>query len=72
LNALEISATIAGLRHINLAMNMRNNMSPYERRVRELEEEGLTTSDAQSVADVEFELLPAYDDYYKIVEGTLR
>jgi len=51
---------------------MRNNMSTYERRVRELEEEGLTTSDAQSVADVEFELLPAYDDYYKIVEGTLR
>jgi hypothetical protein len=47
-------------------------MTPYEKRVRELEEEGLTTSDAQSVADVEFESLPAYDDYYKILQTTLR
>lgn len=47
-------------------------MTPYEKRVRELEEEGLTTSDAQAVADVEFETLPAYDDYYKIFQGTLR
>lgn len=29
----------------------------YAERVRELEEEGLTTSDAQGVADVEFELV---------------
>jgi hypothetical protein len=29
--------------------------SPYARRVRQLEDEGLTTSDAQGVADVEFE-----------------
>jgi hypothetical protein len=47
-------------------------MTPYEKRVRELEEEGLTTSDAQAVADVEFESFSAYDDYYKIFQGTLR
>lgn len=29
-------------------------MNAYEKRVRELEDEGLTTSDAQSAADVEF------------------
>ncbi len=53
-------------------MTMRNNMTPYQKRVQELEAEGLTTSDAQAIADMEFELFPAYDDYYKIVEGTLR
>lgn len=31
-----------------------NNSAAYEKRVRELEKEGLTTSDAQSAADVEF------------------
>lgn len=30
-------------------------MTPYEKRVAELEEEGLTRSDAQAVADMEFE-----------------
>lgn len=29
-------------------------MTPYEARVRELEEEGCCTSDAQGIADVEF------------------
>jgi hypothetical protein len=38
-------------------------MTPYEKRVRELEEEGLTTSDAQSVADMEFEAM-SIPDYY--------
>ena len=31
-----------------------NPMADYEKRVRELEDEGLETSDAQGVADVEF------------------
>lgn len=31
------------------------DMTPYEKRVAELEEEGLTRSDAQAVADMEFE-----------------
>jgi hypothetical protein len=30
-------------------------MTAYEKRVQELEDEGLTTSDAQGVADMEFE-----------------
>ena len=30
-------------------------MTAYEKRVHELEDEGLTTSDAQGVADMEFE-----------------
>jgi DNA-binding transcriptional regulator/RsmH inhibitor MraZ len=38
----------------------------YQNRVRELEEEGCTTSDAQGVADVEFGALP------KIIKGGLK
>ena len=30
-------------------------MTPYEKRVQELEEEGCTRSDAQAIADMEFE-----------------
>jgi hypothetical protein len=30
-------------------------MTPYEKRVEELEEEGCTRSDAQGIADMEFE-----------------
>jgi hypothetical protein len=45
-------------------------MTPYEKRVRELEEEGLTTSDAQAIADMEFEAMNV-PDYY-LVKGTLR
>ena len=46
-------------------------IATYERRVRELEAEDLTRSDAQSIADMEFEMNPAYDDYYEIAKGTL-
>jgi hypothetical protein len=35
-----------------------NDPPGYARRVRELEAEGMTTSDAQGCADVEFGLLP--------------
>jgi len=45
-------------------------MTPYERRVRELEEEGLTTSDAQSVADVEFEAMNV-PDYFLVPDKDL-
>jgi hypothetical protein len=38
-------------------------MTPYEKRVRELEEEGLTTSDAQAISDMEFEAMNI-PDYY--------
>lgn len=47
-------------------------IAAYERRVKELEDEDLTRSDAQSIADIEFEMNPAYDDYYEIAKGTLR
>lgn len=40
-------------------------MTPYEERVRELENEGLTTSDAQAVADAEFEAMNV-PDYYLV------
>ena len=46
-------------------------ITAYERRVRELEAEDLTRSDAQSIADMEFEMTPAYDEYYEIAKGTL-
>jgi len=44
---------------------MSNNMTPYEKRVQELEAEGLTTSDAQSIADMEFESMNV-PDYYLV------
>ena len=42
-----------------------NNMTPYEKRVKELEAEGLTTSDAQAIADMEFEAMNV-PDYYLV------
>ena len=46
-------------------------ITAYEKRVEELEDEDLSRSDAQSIADMEFEMTPAYDDYYQIAKGTL-
>lgn len=47
-------------------------ITTYERRVKELEDEGCTRSDAQGIADMEFEMTPAYDDYYNIAKGALK
>lgn len=50
---------------------LQDYIAAYESRVRELEAEDLTRSDAQSIADMEFEMNPAYDEYYEIAKGTL-
>jgi hypothetical protein len=41
-------------------------MSTYEKRVQELEDEGLTTSDAQGIADMEFEQEAVYENFNQI------
>lgn len=51
-----------------LKYNLR--MTPYEKRVKELEEERLTISDAQAIADMEFESMGVLD--YYIVSTTFN
>jgi len=42
-------------------------MTAYEKRVQELEEEGCTRSDAQAIADMEFEAA-GIDEYYLVTQ----
>jgi hypothetical protein len=41
-------------------------MTAYEKRVQELESEGLTRSDAQGIADMEFEQSVLYENFNQI------
>ena len=41
-------------------------MTAYEKRVQELEREGLTRSDAQGIADMEFEQAVLYENFNQI------
>ena len=56
-NALEVGAKNGGLRSLALfaatETTRAERLSPYARRVRELEANGMTTGDAQAVADAE-------------------